>query len=368
VTDINPKNERIKRRYLRHMQEARGLAASTIDNALRAIAEYERFTGCRDFGKFRSGDAVAYKKFLLSDGGKRAAELSNRSTVHGKLQPLQRFFRWLAEQDGYRTKVRFSDVDYFNLSNRDIQIARDYPGKPSPTLEQVQHVIRSMPAKTDIQKRDRAVVCCILLSGSRVRAATTLKLKHVRIDRRGIDFDARDVRTKFSKSFRVTFFPVGEDIREMFLAYVDFLRCDLMWNDDDPLFPCTRQGVGEACHFHTLGLARKHWATADPIRQIFRRAFAGVSLPYYCPHSIRRTLALLGERFCRTPEEFKAWSQNLGHDGVLTTFKHYGPVPFIRQDHIIPQIGAPSARDEEAFQAFLAMRKDPRFGALFGGK
>lgn len=363
---MNPKNEIIKRRYLGHMQEARGLADSTIDNALRAIAGFESFTKFRDFGKFRSSDAVAYKKLLLSDGGKRAAELSNRSTVHGKLQPLQRFFRWLAEQPGYRTKVRFSDVDYLNLSNRDIQIARDNPGKPAPTLEQVQHVIHSMPAKTDIQRRDRAVICCILLSGSRVKAATTLKLKHVRIDRRGIDFDAREVRTKFSKTFRVTFFPVGGDVLEMFLAYVDFLRSDLKWNDDDPLFPCTGQGVGEACHFHTLGLARRHWATADPIRQIFRRAFAAAGLPYYCPHSIRRTLTLLGQRICRTPEEFKAWSQNLGHDGVLTTFKHYGPVPFTRQDHLIPQIGAPGDRDEEAFQAFMSMRSDPRFQAFFG--
>ena len=28
---------------------------------------------------------------------------------------------------------------------------------------------------------------------------------------------------------------------------------------------------------------------------------------------------MMGETLCHSVEEFKAWSQNLGHDGVLTT-------------------------------------------------
>ncbi|HEV2816241.1 MAG TPA: tyrosine-type recombinase/integrase [Allosphingosinicella sp.] len=368
MSQINPKNEIIKRRYLRHMQEARGLAASTIDNALRAIAEYERFTGFRDFGKFRASDATAFKRKLLSGGGRRAAELSNRCTARGKLQPLQRFFKWLAEQDGYRTKVRFSDVEFFNLSNHDAQIARDRPPKPAPSLEQVQHAIRLMPAETDLERRDRAMMCCVLLTGARVRAVTTLKLKHVRADRLGIDQDARDVRTKFSKSFTSFFFPVGDDIREMFLTYVDYLRAELRMNGEDPLFPKSLQLVGDACHFRTVGLSREHWGTADPVRQVFRRAFAAAGLPNYSPHTIRRTLTLLGQQICRTPEELKAWSQNLAHDDVLTTFRNYGAVATARQAEIITALGAAANPDDKAFEAFKAMCSDPRFGALFGRK
>jgi hypothetical protein len=58
-------------------------------------------------------------------------------------------------------------------------------------------------------------------------------------------------------------------------------------------------------------------------------------LPYFQPHSIRKTLARLGEEVCSTPEEFKAWSQNLGHDQVLTTFMSYGSVATDRQGAII---------------------------------
>jgi site-specific recombinase XerD len=279
MNEINPGNEKLKRRYLRHLKGARGLAPSTIDNSLRALAAYERFTEFRDFGKFRSSDAEAYKKNLLSNGGRRAVELSNRSTVIGKIQPLQRFFNWLAEQDGFRTKVRFCDVEFLNLSNRDVQIARDRPPKPAPTLEQVRHAIHSMPSSTDIEKRDRAMVAFVLLTGTRVKAVITLKLKHVRTDRLGIDQDARQVATKFSRTYTTIFFPVGADVRQIFLDYVDYLRTDLKWNGEDPLFPRTRQEVGEECHFQSTGLARQHWATPDPVREAFHKAFSAAGPP-----------------------------------------------------------------------------------------
>src|ERR1017187_7521573 len=62
-------------------------------------------------------------------------------------------------------------------------------------------------------------------------------------------------------------------------------------------------------------------------------------LPYFNRHSFRKTLVALGERCCQTPEEFKAWSQNLGHEDVLTTFYSYGAVRSSRQAEIIRDLG-----------------------------
>ncbi|GMU76950.1 MAG: hypothetical protein AMXMBFR45_24410 [Gammaproteobacteria bacterium] len=56
---------------------------------------------------------------------------------------------------------------------------------------------------------------------------------------------------------------------------------------------------------------------------------------------------LLGAGFSRnwggwlTPEQFKAWSQNLGHEGVLTTLYAYGAVAEGRQREIIRGFGMP---------------------------
>lgn len=72
---------------------------------------------------------------------------------------------------------------------------------------------------------------------------------------------------------------------------------------------------------------------------IFRNAFAAAGLPYFNPHSFRKTLALLGGKLCKAPEEYKAWSQNLGHESVLTTFSSYGDVSKYRQTEIMRSFG-----------------------------
>jgi integrase/recombinase XerD len=95
---------------------------------------------------------------------------------------------------------------------------------------------------------------------------------------------------------------------------------------DDPLFPKTHVVVGEDSIFKPSGLQKAHWRNASPIRTIFREAFIAAGLPYFNPHSFRKTLVTLGQQLCQTPEEFKSWSQNLGQEDVLTTLYSYGHV------------------------------------------
>jgi integrase/recombinase XerD len=86
-------------------------------------------------------------------------------------------------------------------------------------------------------------------------------------------------------------------------------------------------------------------------------------LPYANPHSYRKTLARLGERLCRSPEEWKAWSQNLGHESEATTFVGYGQVPSHRQAEIMRTLANPrpaadiAGLDIGALEAFLASAK-----------
>jgi hypothetical protein len=100
--------------------------------------------------------------------------------------------------------------------------------------------------------------------------------------------------------------------------------------------------------FKADGLDRKHWNTAGPIRKIFKDSFGNAGLPYFPPHSFRKTLVTLGERLCRTPEQFKAWSQNLAHDNVLTTFSSYGEVSAARQAELIRALGTADRRETAA--------------------
>ena len=203
-----------------------------------------------------------------------------------------------------------------------------------------------MPATTDIELRDRALIAFTILTGARDGAIASFKLRHIDIAAGTIDQDAREVRTKFSKSFVTTFFPVGDDIRAMVVDWVAYLRTDKLWGLDDPLFPATKVAVGDNLRFGAVGLDRKHWTNASPIRAIFKEAFAAAGLPYFNPHSFRKTLALLGGANMQDTEEYKAWSQNLGHEDVLTTFSSYGDVSSYRQIEIIRSLGKGDASNQ----------------------
>jgi hypothetical protein len=93
-------------------------------------------------------------------------------------------------------------------------------------------------------------------------------------------------------------------------------------------------GLGESGGFEPQGLARHGWASSGPIREVFRRAFENAALPYHNPHTFRDMLVRHAMTLNLTPEVMKAWSQNLGHSDVLTTFTSYGTVPPHRQSEL----------------------------------
>jgi len=194
-----------------------------------------------------------------------------------------------------------------------------------------------------LEQRDRALMAFALLTGARDSALASMRLGHVDLKAGSVFQDARTVKTKFSKTFTTFFFPVGADVRAFFDEWVRHLREVRLWGNDDPLFPATRVEPGADLQFQAVGLDCAGWDTAGPIRTIFKRAFEAAGLQYYNPHSLRKTLVLLGQQVCRTPEEFKAWSQNLGHDGVLTTFASYGEVALGRQGDLLRALAKPAA-------------------------
>lgn len=65
---------------------------------------------------------------------------------------------------------------------------------------------------------------------------------------------------------------------------------------------------------------------------------------------------------CKTPQEFSAWSGNLGHEGVLTTFYSYGSVAERRQGEIIKSLAkpqeAPVGQADAVAQALLRALRD----------
>lgn len=134
------------------------------------------------------------------------------------------------------------------------------------------------------------------------------------------------------------------------MDWVAFLREAKGFGPDDPIFPKSRVAPDKDQKFALLGLERAHWANAQPVRAIFKAAFERVGLPYFNPHSLRNTLVQVAYDLKLGPEQFKAWSQNLGHEHVLTTFSSYGSIPAHRQAAIIRGLSQPASADEKTAQ------------------
>ena len=214
MTKHNPSNERIKRQYFTFLKEAKRHSEATVDAAADALARFETATKHRDFKAFHFEQAVAFKNRLAAQRSQQSGKPLSQATRHATLTHLKRFFQWLAGQPGYKSRLKYSDAEYFNLSDKDTRVATARRETVFPTLEQVRHVIGAMPRDSEIQRRNRALVAFTLLTGARDSAIASMKLKHIDLAAGSVCQDAREVNTKFSKTFTTYFFPVGEDIRK----------------------------------------------------------------------------------------------------------------------------------------------------------
>jgi integrase len=331
----HPKNIRILRAYLVWLKDARGLADSSVDRAAASIARYETHGRGADFANLHAEKARAFKRHLEAAKAEASGEKLSASTVDGTLRDLKAFFRWLADQPGYRSRVTHSDADYFTPSKRTSRSAHGGAWREHPSPEQALHALRSMPAATVIERRDRAIMAALLLTGARDGALITLRLGNLDLRGRCVHFAGQGVETKFGKRFTTWFFPVGDDVAPMLTAWERELRTQLLFGPGDPLFPRQKVGLSVQGGFVAAGLDRKPWSGAARVAAICRQAFERAGLPPFTPHLLRKTLVDMASTRCSTPEEFKAWSQNLGHEDVLTTFRSYGAVSPGRQREVI---------------------------------
>lgn len=332
---INSNNERVKHKYFIFLKDAKQLSEETIDGVSKALARFEEYTNHKDFKTFRHEQASGFKKHLANITKSTDSTPLSKATLRTTYANLKSFFQWLAREPGYKSKIDYSDAEYFNSSLKDLQIATARRIQKAPTLEQIKHVINTMPMRTPIEHRNKALITFTILTGARDSAIASAKLGHVNLADNCFYQDAREVDTKFSKTFPTYFFPVGDEIKQIFVDWVTYLKTVALYSDSDPLFPMSEIALNASLRFDCVGLKAAHWSTANPIREIFKTAFNNADLEYFNPHSFRKTLVKLGQETCKSAEHFKAWSQNLGHENVLTTFMSYGNIEQNRQAEII---------------------------------
>jgi integrase len=342
-------NLRIKRKYLVWLKEARGLSEASIDKAAASISSYEQFLDGKGFRGFHAERARAFKRHLSKAKTHGPGKPLSPGTINGILRDLMAFLNWLADQPGYKSKIHRSDIAYLSPDRKSETARRNTCWKPHPSPAQVRALIAQMPDGMVLERRDRALISFLFLTGSRETAAISLSLGHIDLEHGVVQFDGRHVDTKFGKSFTTAFFPIGGSAERIFRDWVRELREDHLFSATDPLFPKTLVGIGPDRRFAPLGIDRAPWSSASSAARIFKEAFRTAGLPPFSPHRVRDTLTELSREHCRTPEHYKAWSQNLGHEDVMTTFRSYGSVAPGRQVELMTRFRrrGPLPFDEE---------------------
>ncbi|MEX1663242.1 tyrosine-type recombinase/integrase [Thioclava sp. 15-R06ZXC-3] len=335
---IHEENERIKRRYLTFLREAKRADHATVGKAADAILRFERSTGFKPFKRFHIDQATNFKRQLEADVNSRTGKPLSKATIDGTLRLVKAFVQWLACQPGYKSRISYADAEYFNLNRKDSRIAHTDRDTPYPTIEQCRHAFALMPNGTQIEKRDRAIFAFLMLTGARDGAIASARLKRINLVDACFYQDARDVKTKFAKTFTTWFLPVDAAYLDCLTEWITYLRQVRLFGYEDALFPKPEQGLVDGC-FATIGLMREPYSNASKVREVIKGAFINAGLPPFAPHSFRKTLVKYGDQICNTREQFKAWSQNLGHDSVVTTISAYCPVSNERQAELIRNMG-----------------------------
>jgi integrase/recombinase XerD len=314
-TRYNPVNERMKYKYRIHLRRALKRDNKTITAALKHVREYEIYTDFVGFEKFN--DQIADKYINHMSG----TDLS-LSFINDNIRILREFLRWLERQRGYKSKLNYNHIDYLNLSNNQRNTAKASEYKKAYKIEQILKTIRAMPAITDKDRRDRAILSLQAHCALRVGELRSVKLKNI-IEEDGRYFvyvSPKDMGVKFAKTRHAHFLPLPQEITDNVISWRDYLML-LGFTPNDPLFPKIDNRFGKS-NLLEKTIVRAGIKSDTTIRDIFKKSFLAAGYEYLRPHSFRHTWARYAEG--QSPAFLNTVRQCLGHDSIDTTLNSYG--------------------------------------------
>ncbi len=328
MTTIIYRNELLKRRFYEWLKNSKRFSDDTIKCFEKAIWLWEDFTKKADFGSFNMTKAKDFKDWLKNKKKKNSKENISISYCNDNLRHLKIFFDWLSKQAGYKSKINQTAIDYLNLTRKEVREATQPKNVEYPTLEEIKKVIEGLKGKTEIEMRDRALFALAFLTGARITAIRTLPMR---------SFDKKElviyqdpvlgVETKFSKKITTVLIPFGyKEALNYFIEWFDYLEKEKKFQPNDPIFPATKieNGKDNISYYNTGEVEAKFLKSSTSLRKIFEKRFKQFGIQYYHPHTFRHFVIKEMSKFPMTKEEEKAYSQNMGHENVGTTFGSYG--------------------------------------------
>jgi site-specific recombinase XerC len=338
MSDVERKNALIKRAYMRHLEHVRGFGVKSRDQVMCSIGHLEDYLD-GDFCKFNSNIAIAFKAFLFDEVSKKTGNPLTTSMISKTCRNNTKFLVWLSEQAEFEPQFSAGDAAYLSPTADMKAAVRRRPVSSTPDIGDFVKAIMAMPHETLFERRGRAAMAMLALTGARADALASFRFGSVKLQKRQVDQDGIAVRTKDRKRIKTWFFPVGECL---LLVIEDWLKTlkELGYVATDPLFPADERVAGPDGLLVSIGLSKTVWESCTPVRKIFKKLCEDNEMGCNHPHAIRRSLVKLAFRTLSKLEDLKAWSQNLGHSNIATTVLVYGELDALRQEEIMCELWA----------------------------
>ncbi len=184
------------------LKEAKRHSEPTVDAAAKALNRFEFIPSSEISKAFHFQQVIAIQEAFCRAEGQQSGEKLSKATLHATLSQLKRFFQWLARQPSYRSRLQYSDAEYFNCRTR---ISASLPLKGHkwyrPWSRSSTSLRRCRPRRI-LERRNRALVAFTLLTGARDSAIASMNLKHVDLITNSVDQDAREVKTKIQQNLQ----------------------------------------------------------------------------------------------------------------------------------------------------------------------
>src|SRR3977135_3267251 len=135
-----------------------GRSETSLEAVAAALHRFESYTRFRDFHDFHIEQAKAFKSRLAKESNARTGEKLSAATITSTLGTLKAFFRWLAGQPGYKSRIDASDAEYFNPPANQARVAAARREQRIPTVEQSSGVTttRSFPQRRSASRKPAA--------------------------------------------------------------------------------------------------------------------------------------------------------------------------------------------------------------------
>ncbi len=105
------------------MKEAKRQNEASIDAIAKALNRFEVYSQFRDLKAFHHKQAIGFKKYLSKQENQQTGKKLSKATMNSTLRHLKAFFQWLSMQTGYKSRITYSDAEYFNLSEKEVRTA-----------------------------------------------------------------------------------------------------------------------------------------------------------------------------------------------------------------------------------------------------